>query len=77
MDLESPPTLNKRRSAELFGPDAGEVLEWLRVAPLHHGLAAESVDEAGVARSHGGDAALSGLLAYTVWYTVHAYGIRP
>jgi hypothetical protein len=66
-----------RRIAELFGPDAGEVLEWLRVAPLHHGLAAESVDEEGVARSHGGDAALSGLLAYTVWYTVHAYGIRP
>lgn len=65
------------RVARLFGPDAGEVLEWLRVAPLHQGLAAESVDEVGNARSHGGDAALSGLLAYTVWYTVHAYGIRP
>jgi len=63
--------------ARLFGPDSGEVLEWLRVAPLHQGLAAESVDERGVARSHGGDAALSGLLAYTVWDTVHAYGIRP
>ena len=61
----------------LFGPESGEVLEWLRVAPLHEGLAAESVDEGGAARSHGGDAALSGLLAYTIWYTVHAYGIRP
>jgi hypothetical protein len=63
--------------ARLFGPDSSEVLEWLRVAPLHHGLAAEAVDERGAAISHGGDAALSGLLAATVWYTVHAYGIRP
>ncbi len=63
--------------ARLFGPDAGEVLEWLRVAPLHDGLAAESVDDAGKALSHGGDAALSGLLAYTAWYTVHAFGVRP
>jgi hypothetical protein len=63
--------------ARLFGPESGEVLEWLRVAPLHHGLAAESVDEAGGALSHGGDAALSGLLAHTVWFTVHAYGLRP
>ena len=61
----------------LFGPEAGEVLEWLRVAPLHEGLAAESVDDAGKALSHGGDAALSGLLAYTAWYTVHAFGVRP
>ncbi len=63
--------------ARLFGPESSEVLEWLRVAPLHHGLAAEAVDEGGTATSHGGDAALSGLLAATVWYTVHAYGIRP
>lgn len=63
--------------ARLFGPDAGEVLEWLRKAPLHDGLAAEAVDADGRARSHGGDASLSGLLAYTAWYTVHAYGIRP
>jgi hypothetical protein len=65
------------RIARLLGPDAAETLEWLRVAPLHQGLAAESVDDTGAARSHGGDAALSGLLAYTVWYTVHAFGIRP
>ena len=63
--------------ARLFGPEAAEALEWLRRAPLHDGLAAESVDEAGKAISHGGDASLSGLLAYTAWYTVHAYGIRP
>lgn len=65
------------RIARLFGPEAGETLEWLRVAPLYQGLAAESVDERGNALGHGGDAALSGLLAYTVWYTVHAYGLRP
>jgi hypothetical protein len=63
--------------ARLFGPDAAEVLEWLRRAPLGNGLAAELVDEEGRAVSHGGDAALSGLLAYAVWYTVHAHGVRP
>lgn len=63
--------------ARLFGPEAGETLEWLRVAPLFQGLAAESVDEQGTALGYGGDAALSGLLAYAVWYTVHAYGLRP
>ncbi len=65
------------RIARLFGPDAGETLEWLRVAPLDHGLAAEHVNAEGAALGDGGDAALSGLLAYTVWYTVHAYGLRP
>ncbi|MDH5234028.1 MAG: hypothetical protein OEW77_03650 [Gemmatimonadota bacterium] len=63
--------------ARLFGPDGGAMLEWLRRAPLGHGLAAEFVDEDGRAISHGGDAALSGLLAYAVWYTVHAHGVRP
>lgn len=63
--------------ARLLGPDGGSVLEWLRRAPLHDGLAAELVDTEGRARSHGGDASLSGLLAYTIWYTVHAYGLRP
>lgn len=65
------------RIARLFGPEAGETLEWLRVAPLYQGLAAERVDERGAAIGDGGDAALSGLLAYAVWYTVHAYGLRP
>ena len=63
--------------ARLFGPDGSEMLEWLRRAPLGHGLAAEFVDAEGRATSHGGDAALSGLLAYAVWYTVHAHGVRP
>jgi hypothetical protein len=62
--------------ARLFGPDAAEMLEWLRRAPLGHGLAAERVDEEGRALSHGGDASLSGLLAYSAWYTVHAHGVR-
>ncbi|MBX7117971.1 MAG: hypothetical protein K1X31_03120 [Gemmatimonadaceae bacterium] len=62
--------------ARLFGPDATEVLEWLRRAPLAHGLAAEVVDEEGRGVSHGGDASLSGLLAYTAWYAVHALGVR-
>ena len=61
----------------LFGPDASKVLEWLRRAPLDHGLAAEIVDEEGVAIANGGDATLSGLLAYAVWFTVHAHGVRP
>jgi hypothetical protein len=64
-----------RRIAELLGPDSTRMLEWLRRAPLHDGLAAEFVDEAGLAISNGGDAALSGLLAYTVWQAVHVLGV--
>lgn len=63
--------------ARLFGPDASTVLEWLRRAPLDHGLAAEFVDADGRATGSGGDAALSGLVAYVAWYTVHAHGLRP
>ncbi len=63
--------------ARLFGPEGAQILEWLRRAPLGHGLAAELVDEEGRATSHGGDAALSGLLAFSVWYAVHAHGVRP
>jgi hypothetical protein len=63
--------------ARLFGPDASAVLEWLRRAPLDHGLAAEFVDAEGRATGSGGDAALSGLVAYVAWYTVHAHGLRP
>lgn len=65
-----------RRIARLLGPDAGAVLEWLRRAPLHGGLAAEFVDENGVATANGGDAALSGLLAATAWFAVHALGVK-
>jgi hypothetical protein len=62
--------------ARLIGPDAGEVLAWLRRAPLDNGLAAERVDEEGRAVENGGDAALAGLLAWSVWFAVHALGVR-
>jgi hypothetical protein len=65
-----------RQIARLLGPDAESVLEWLRRAPLHDGVAAELVDDAGVATANGGDAALSGLLAATAWYAVHALGVK-
>ncbi|MHB8839164.1 MAG: hypothetical protein ACYC7F_09460 [Gemmatimonadaceae bacterium] len=63
--------------ARLMGPDAGEVLEWLRRAPLALGVAAEYVDADGQATGSGGDAALSGLLAYSTWFAVHAFGVHP
>jgi hypothetical protein len=62
--------------ARLIGPDAADVLAWLRRAPLDNGLAAERVDADGRALENGGDAALAGLLAWTVWYAVHALGVR-
>lgn len=65
------------RIAQLMGPSSEPALEWLRTAQLHDGLAAELVDEEGRAVARGGDAALSGLLAYTVWYVMHAFGVRP
>ncbi|HEX5971731.1 MAG TPA: hypothetical protein VFY85_07385 [Gemmatimonadaceae bacterium] len=64
-----------RRIARLLGPGGDAVLQWLRRAPLDGGLAAEVVDEAGVAIANGGDASLSGLLAATAWYAVHALGL--
>jgi hypothetical protein len=64
-----------RRIARLLGPGGDAVLQWLRRAPLDGGLAAEVVDDAGVAVANGGDASLSGLLAATVWYAVHALGL--
>jgi hypothetical protein len=62
--------------ARLLGPDAGTVHQWLRRAPLDNGVAAEIVDADGRAVENGGDAALSGLLAWTLWYTAHAMGVR-
>jgi hypothetical protein len=62
--------------ARLVGPDAREVLTWLRRAPLDNGLAAEQVDAEGRAVANGGDAALAGLLASTVWYASQAQGER-
>lgn len=62
--------------ARLLGPDANEVLAWLRRAALDNGIAAESIDFDGKATENGGDASLAGLLAYTVWYSAHALGLR-
>ncbi len=65
-----------RQIARLIGPDGTEALRWLRRAPLHDGVAAEEVDASGLATRNGGDAALSGLLAATVWFAVHALGLE-
>jgi hypothetical protein len=62
--------------ARLLGPDAALVLQWLRRAPLDNGFAAEHVDAQGLAVGNGGDAALSGLLAYMAWYAVHVLGVE-
>jgi hypothetical protein len=65
-----------REIGRLLGPDSADVLLWLRHAPLHGGLAAELVDDAGVATANAGDASLSGLLAWAAWYAVHALGVK-
>ena len=64
-----------REIGRLLGPDGENVLQWLRRAPLHGGVAAEIVDDAGMAIANAGDAALSGLLAWTAWFAVHALGV--
>jgi hypothetical protein len=64
------------RCAQLIGPNGAEALEWLRRAPLDNGFAAEVVDENGKAVGNGGDAALSGLIAYLVWYSSHTLGLK-
>ncbi|MBI1808765.1 MAG: hypothetical protein HYR75_02600, partial [Gemmatimonadetes bacterium] len=61
--LEGPPPRLAQQLARLLGPDASSVLEWLRRAPLDHGLAAEFIDREGRATACGGDASLSGLVA--------------
>jgi hypothetical protein len=63
--------------ARLLGPNGKDVLEWFRRAPLDHGRASGVVDATGQAIADGGDAALGGLLASTLWYVVHAAGVRP
>lgn len=75
LDLE--PRYLVQQCARLMGPDAREVLQWLRRAPLHMGLAAEEVDAEGRGTANGVDASLAGLLAYSVWYAVHALGVSP
>jgi hypothetical protein len=69
-------TMLVRQIGRLLGPDGEDVLQWLRRAPLHGGLAAEVVDETGIAVANGGDAALSGLLAATAWHAVHVLGMK-
>ena len=65
-----------REIGRLLGPESEDVLSWLRHAPLHGGLAAELVDDSGVAVANAGDASLSGLLAWAAWYAVHALGVE-
>lgn len=64
------------RCAQLIGPNGEKALEWLRRAPLDNGFAAEFVDEQGKAVANGGDTALSGLIAYLVWYSTQALGLK-
>jgi hypothetical protein len=71
------PTELAQQCARLIGPDASAVLQWLRRAPLDGGSAAELVDAEGKAVGNGGDAALSGLLAWSAWYAINALGERP
>jgi len=68
---------NADPSTFFIGPEAPAVPQWLRRAPLDGGFAAEEVDADGRARANGGDAALSGLLAWSVWYAVNALGEKP
>ena len=63
------------RCATLMGPDSAKTLEWLRRADLDGGLAAEFVDADGLAIGNGGDASLSALIAYSVWYAVSVLGV--
>ncbi|MBC7791571.1 MAG: hypothetical protein H7Z74_16620 [Anaerolineae bacterium] len=71
------PAVLAEQCARLIGPEGGDVLRWLRRAPLYSGIAAEFVDSEGRATANGGDAALAGLLAWSVWYAVHALGVEP
>ncbi len=76
-EAEGEPIALARQCARLVGPDAGSALAWLRQAPLDNGLAAELLDVDGRAVANGADASLSGLLAYAIWYAVHALGVTP
>jgi hypothetical protein len=76
-NMSTPASELARECARLLGPDTGHVLQWLRRASLDGGYAAEIVTPEGQAKYNGGDASLSGLIAWTVWYAVHALGERP
>jgi hypothetical protein len=73
----APPHVLARECARLLGPESSQLLQWFRRAPLDGGFAAEVVDAEGLAKFNGGDASVSGLLAWTAWYAVHALGERP
>ena len=75
--VKTPPQDLARECARLLGPESSTVLQWFRRAALDGGYAAEIVTPEGHAKFNGGDAALSGLLAWTAWYAVHALGERP
>ncbi|MDB4876186.1 MAG: hypothetical protein JWM41_2632 [Gemmatimonadetes bacterium] len=75
--IDVTPRVLAQQCARLMGPDATTVLQWLRRASLDGGCAAEFVDEEGRATGNGGDASLSGLLAWSVWYAINALGERP
>jgi hypothetical protein len=75
--LDGAPQSLAQQCARLMGPDAKAVLQWLRRAPLDGGCAAEVVDVDGRAVANGGDASLSGLLAWAAWYAINALGERP
>lgn len=75
--VSTPPRELARECARLLGPDSSTVLQWFRRSTLDGGIAAEIVGAEGQAISNGGDAALSGLVAWTAWYAVHALGERP
>ncbi|MEO7216623.1 MAG: hypothetical protein ABI026_00340 [Gemmatimonadaceae bacterium] len=73
---DTPDILNlAERCAMLMGPDSAKILEWLRRADLDDGLAAEFVDQDGTVIGNGGDASISALLAYSVWYAVTVFGV--
>ncbi len=60
----------------LLGPEGQETLAWFRRAALDNGITGEFVDADGRAVGNGGDAALAGLLAHTLWFAGHALGLR-
>ncbi len=73
LEMGNPSSL-EARCARLVGPGSGDAVDWFRRAPLDGGFAAEQVDEDGVVAGNGGDAALSGLIAHSAWYAIHALG---
>lgn len=75
--LDLQPHYLVQQCARLMGPDATDVLQWLRRAPLYLGFAAEEVDAEGKGTANGVDASLAGLLAHSIWYAVHALGVQP